>query len=123
MQGVKRSDNMNPRLMKTRCCPLVRWSNPSIKDILEALSRGKGATWEIPRDTPDFWHEHMRSEVKRVRPNATTGRPEVQYILVGKRQTHTRDCECMQVVMAIIGKVLGDEASYDQPEEKEAVAG
>lgn len=100
--------------LKTRSCPVIRWSNPSVKDILENLSRGRGALWEIPRETPPEWFAHMRAEVKRISRHPDTGQKIVKYILVGKKQNHLRDCELMQIVGAVLGGMLGDE-KMDSP--------
>lgn len=109
--GLKHSDAeyQKAHKLKMKTCLVIRWSNPGVKDILENLSRGRGASWEIPMDTPKEWHEHMKSEVKRIRPHRETGRPTVEYVLVGKRQAHLRDCECEQIVAAILAKLLADE--------------
>ena len=95
------------RQMRTKVCPLFRWSNPLVKDILEQASRGRGAPFTIARDTPPEWHKHMVSEVRQVRHHPITGKPDVVWIKVGSRQTHMRDCEYMQIVGAIVGSMLG----------------
>ena len=96
----------DPKKMKLRVCPLFRWSNPGVKDILENLSRGRGAPWEIPKDVPDVWHKHMAAEVKRVERSSTTGRPVAKYVQV-KRDNHYRDVELMLIVSGgLMGRYL-----------------
>lgn len=94
--------------MKTRYATVFHWSGPGIKDVLESHARGRGPEWQIPRDTPDEWFIHMRSEIKVVRRHPFTGRPETVWKLIGKKQNHMRDCECEQIVAAVIARLLGD---------------
>lgn len=93
------------KFMKMRVCPLFRWSNPGVKDILENLSRKRGVSWEIPMDIPNEWHKHMAAEVKKVEKSSSTGRPVAKYVQV-KRDNHYRDVELMLLVAMLIARLL-----------------
>jgi hypothetical protein len=82
-------------------CPVIRWSNPTIKDMVQMLRTGKMGKWEIPDDTPDDWHNHMNAEVKRPKYNPLTGRTRLIWHRV-KKDNHLRDCECMNLVGAML---------------------
>jgi len=107
LSGAKHSDGYDAKKMKLRVCPLFRWSNPTIKDILENLWRKRGVAWDIPIDVPQEWHDHMRAEIRQVVANKQTGRPEVKYVLVDRKGAHLRDCECMILAAVVKSGVLG----------------
>lgn len=100
-------------------CPFVIWSNLSIKDLLSRLKGGKGVPYGIYEDVDPEYLRQMSSEHRIKQPS---GRPI--WVQIGRRQNHIWDCECQQVVMAMIEGVLanpfamGDEPSDTRPEEK-----
>ena len=86
------------------------WSNLNIKDMLARL-RGnqdpnEGCTWEIFEGVESKYLRQLDAE-HRVK-NDKTGAPTWQQI--GKRPNHLLDCEAMQVVGAIILRIIGGEA-------------
>ena len=96
--GLRNQDlikrKIDPRKMIMRACPVFRWSNPSIKDILDHQLRGKGAKFENPDNVPEEWKQHMEAEVRRVGWDKKTGKPAVYYEILGRKPNHLRDCEC-----------------------------
>ena len=99
-----------------RTCPLIKFSAPTCEDILDALRRADPVRWEFPKDFPLDWHEHMASTVKKRTRNAITGAVKAQWVVVKGRPNHLRDCEKMQVVAALLAKVLTPSA--ERPKEK-----
>jgi phage terminase large subunit GpA-like protein len=87
---------------KWRLCPVWRWSNPAIKDILANLLTGEGF---VADDAPTVWYEHIRAEQKVAVKNPMTGRTRFVWKQIGK-QNHLMDCECMNIVGAGLHKLL-----------------
>jgi hypothetical protein len=87
---------------KWKLCPVWRWSNPTIKDVLNKLLKQDGFT---ALDAPEAWHKHLRSEVKKLVRSPLTGRAKIIWKQIGKN-VHLRDCECMCVVGAALHKRL-----------------
>jgi hypothetical protein len=83
---------------KWKLCPVWRWSNPSIKDILSQLLKEEGF---IALDTPDVWKVHIEAEVKVRVKNPMTGRERLVWKQIGKNN-HLLDCECMNIVGAAL---------------------
>jgi hypothetical protein len=83
---------------KWKLCPIWRWSNPSIKDILSQLLKEEGF---IALDTPDVWKLHIEAEVKVRVKNPMTGRERLVWKQIGKHN-HLMDCECMNIVGAAL---------------------
>jgi hypothetical protein len=72
--------------------------------------------WEFPKDFPLDWHEHLASTVRKKLRNAVTGKVTTKWSVVKGRPNHLRDCEKMQVVAALLAKVLTPAA--ERPKEK-----
>jgi len=89
-----------------RTCPLIKFSAPTSEDILDALRRTNPVQWEFPKDFPLDWHEHMASTVRKKLRNAVTGKVATKWNVVKGKPNHLRDCEKMQVVAALLAKVL-----------------
>lgn len=89
-----------------RACPLIKFSAPTCEDILAALRRTEPTRWEFPRDFPVDWHQHMASTVKKRIRNAATGAVSYKWVVPKGKDNHLRDCEKMQVVAALLAKVL-----------------
>jgi hypothetical protein len=99
-----------------RTCPLIKFSAPTCEDILDALRRTEPPRWEFPKDFPLDWHEQMASTVKKRIRNPVTGATGAKWVIVKGRPNHLRDCEKMQVVAALLAKVLTPAA--ERPSEK-----
>jgi len=87
---------------KWKLCPVWRWSNPAIKDILSNLLKTDGF---IAEDTPEVWKVHISSETKVEVRNPMTGRTRRVWKQIGKHN-HLLDCECMAIVGAALHKRL-----------------
>lgn len=87
-------------LIKSKC-PVIRWSNPSVKDMLSLLKNGKMSKWEIPDDCPEDWHSHLSAEVKRAKYNPLSGRTKMVWHRI-RKDNHLMDAECMNLVGAML---------------------
>jgi hypothetical protein len=85
---------------------LVRWSNTRIKDILGKLCNGQIAPFEIPADVVADYPDHMTSEIKRDVIDPKTGKMAQRWVRLGRRANHLWDCECLQVVGALMMRLL-----------------
>jgi phage terminase large subunit GpA-like protein len=94
---------------------LFLWSNPSVKDVLQRLMSGQGASWEIPADIFPEYHKHLSAEVKKEVKDRTTGRLKYIWVRI-RKDNHLFDCEAMQIVAACMERILG---TQEQTEEKE----
>ena len=86
------------------------WSNDRIKDRLEVLRHATDpARWHVHANiTKDYVHQ-MNSEIKTSKVSQKTGRLTFFYRQV-RKANHLRDCEAMQIVMALKNGILEDEA-------------
>jgi hypothetical protein len=83
----------------------LRWSNPTIKDILFRLRDSETAPvrWEVPETIVDeeYWR-HMDGEYKGRDFNPRTGRVIYTYKKRSRHwPNHILDCECMAIAVAI----------------------
>lgn len=84
------------------------WCTDRIKDRLAALRGLNPPRWHVHAQvTRDYVHQ-MNSE-KRVPKETRTGRL-IYYWKAFRKANHLWDCECMQIVMALSGGVLEDDA-------------
>lgn len=112
MRGAKTSDvsAYDKSKMRMRACALFRWSNPTIKKVLDNLWAGNGKAWDIPENTPADWFKQLKAEIPQVKVDPATGRGRVKYVLVDRKNgAHLRDCECMIVAMASLSGLIGDD--------------
>lgn len=95
-------------LGKGQQCSVFYWSNLNIKDMLSRLRRnqdpGRGTTWEIASDAGADYLAQLESEQRVKRANRWI------WEQIGKRPNHLWDCECEQVVAAVMLKIVGREA-------------
>jgi len=88
--------------------PLLEFNSPAIKDILERLRRGRTQwRWELSNKVDDTYFKHQDAEYKRPFYNRRTKR----MLLVWAKRTndwpdHLRDCEILQIVMAMLHELL-----------------
>ena len=92
---------------RLKIVPLFHWSNPTVKDILGNLRDAKGATWEAYDTAGEEYQTQMFSE-KKIQRHDRAGQPIYEWRKIGKRDNHIFDCEGMQVVAALMGRVLRD---------------
>ena len=92
---------------RLKTVPLFHWSNPTCKDILANLRDGKGAEWLAYSEAGEDYEAQMFSE-RKVQRHDRAGQAVYEWRKIGKRANHLWDCECMQVVAALMGRVLRD---------------
>lgn len=101
-----------------RSCKLILWSNPSVKDMLDGFRRGLYRKHEIPKDISQEYLTQTDSETKKLFHNKKTGRQEWTWVQIPNVPNHLWDCECMQIVGAVIVKVIGTDVVHEKPKEK-----
>jgi hypothetical protein len=95
------------KLAKRRFAYLFYWSNPSVKNILWRLRHGRGAKWELSHDLPADYRLGIDSELKFRHVNPRTAAVTYHWKNVApNRFNHPWDCECMQIVCALIAGIL-----------------
>jgi phage terminase large subunit GpA-like protein len=89
---------------KTKSGAIVKYiffaTNP-IKDILQRLSTGQGAEWELPSDLSKAYAKHFKAERREEFKQAQTGEPKWIWVQHHK-QNHLWDCEAYQIGAALI---------------------
>lgn len=111
-----------PKELRSRFCPSISWSNPTIKDIAAARrdGRAKGCKVMVHEDVDQSFTSHMFAE-RPVRVFDKAGRERRRWERVGKRPNHGWDCMCMAIVAACMARVIGGsgeeagDASVDTP--------
>ncbi len=81
------------------------WSSDRIKDILNAHRTGQAGNWAIPDDASDEYLKQIDSEAKREMVNGKTKQAEYRWVKV-RRNNHAWDCEAMQIVAALMLKLI-----------------
>jgi hypothetical protein len=83
----------------------LRWSNPTIKDILERLRNSKDSPvkWEVPEKlaTEEYWR-HLDGEFKDRVFNRNTGKVKHMWVKRSRHwPNHLLDCEAEQIAVAL----------------------
>jgi hypothetical protein len=91
------------------------WASDPIKDILARLRSIGSPTWEFPMDVIEEYRRHLNSEVKRDVVDKQTKRTRKRWTFVG-RPNHLWDCEAMQVVAALLLRILPDVTQAEEAE-------
>ena len=90
-----------PQQGKLRPIKLYFWAGHLTKDYLLQHMRGMGGgEWELPFDTPDWYLNEVTAEIREESTDAK-GRSSWGWVQV-RRDNHMLDCECMQIVAALI---------------------
>ena len=86
--------------------PVFRWSNPSVKDMLHVLKTGRGQAWDVCSlgEMADTYARQIDSERKQEQQDKN-GKPRLIWKQI-RRDNHGWDCECMQLVAALICKLF-----------------
>ncbi len=92
--------------IKGKTCPLYRWSNLSIKNILEYLISCKGVTWTGALKEDVTYYNEMNSEKKEFKPD-NTGKIKEIWNRQGKLVNDVWDLEALQVLAAYMRGLLG----------------
>lgn len=80
---------------------LILFSNLMTKDILSLHIRGLASPWALPSDVSAEYMKQMTAEIRR----EVNGRPRWEPVRNGA-PNHAWDCEAMQVVCALLNKLL-----------------
>jgi hypothetical protein len=99
------ADDPRRKELAGKTCPVVSWSNPTIKDICgsrrDAMMKGRLAF--VGQGVSDHFSRHLFAEAKR--PNAKDpGR--YSWEVIGKRPNHLWDCYCMSAVAASMAGII-----------------
>lgn len=112
-EGVKKLYSVqaqgDPNLGKEaqgKTCPLYRWSNYSIKNILTHLRDGKGVSWQVNTDDEQYQRQ-MNSEVLMPVLDKRTNKEKQVWVQRTGIPNHYFDCECQQIVLAAMVGILG----------------
>lgn len=97
-----------------KTCPLIKFATHSCEDILAVLMRS--GQWEFAKDMPLDYHVHLASTVKKRVRNAVTGQVSHKWVVSKSKGAHLRDCEKMQVVAALLAKILSPKTEAAQRE-------
>lgn len=102
--GTIHQNEQNERAM------FIYWSGDRIKDRLEVLRHADDPPrWHVHSNITKAYIHHMNAESKQSKISPKTGRLTWFYKQV-RKDNHLRDCECMQLVMALKNGILEDEA-------------
>lgn len=84
----------------------IGYAGDPIKDILALHRSGRTIyKWELPNDLSPYYRKQINSEVKKPHFNKKTGREEIGWISLTKAN-HLYDCEVMNIVGAMIHRLL-----------------
>lgn len=105
-----RSDNPLLAELRGKFCPVIQWSNPTVKGIAkrrrDAIASGD-RSFIAKGDWNETFNEHLHSETEKVTVNKW-GRDELKWCVIGRRPNHGWDCFCMAITAAGMAGVLGD---------------
>lgn len=87
----------------------VNWANDPIRDQLAIRRFAEPAIWHVHGDAPQEYLKHLNAYQKIMRKTARRGRYESVWHQFG-RQDHLLDCECMQIVLAMMAEIITEEA-------------
>lgn len=90
-----------------KTCPLYRWSNKSIKDILVHLRDGKGVKWLCKEAEPEY-ERQLNSEVLTQTIDKRSNKARWIWVQRTGIPNHLLDCESMQIVGACMVGILGN---------------
>jgi hypothetical protein len=89
-------------------CPVIRWSNPTIKDISKRRRDGQTKTKSmVAEGVGDEFSQHMFSEYRKSEIDKR-GNETSRWYRIGKRPNHLWDCYNMAITLACLAKIIGD---------------
>jgi hypothetical protein len=106
--GLSAQDERRKRVVG-RYCPVITWSNPTIKDTAKVLRDSiakKTRGFMKPGDWNDECSEHLFSE-KKIPVRNKLGHVDWKWMVIGKKPNHGWDDFCMIVNRAIMMRLLG----------------
>lgn len=101
---IKRQVGMGTKEQGAAYCFEYLWSNLSIKSFVTRLKSGNGLSYEVPRNVPDWWAQHMDAEFKKCEMRG--GKAFYRFVQRGKRPNHGFDVACMNVVCAMMAGLV-----------------
>lgn len=108
-----RGDPASGKCVKGATCPMYRWSNRSIKDILFHLRDGKGASW-LANEVDDDYTRQLNSEILTQELDKKSGRTVWRYVQKAGVPNHFLDCEAMHIVGSCMVGILGGDYTKDK---------
>jgi len=96
---------------RSQTIPLVRWSNPGFKDMLQEMLNGDLGNWTFAADASKEYFKQLTSE-KRVESKDNRGRVSYQWIQT-RKDNHLRDCELMILAAAVASGSFGKSEKKD----------
>jgi hypothetical protein len=96
----------NPK-SKGKMCPLILWSNYTVKNILSHLRSGKSSIKWVSNKIDDEYERQMNAEVLIKETNKTTGKVNWRWDNPDKKPNHYWDVECQLVVAGLARGILG----------------
>jgi len=133
--GAKREAIMLPYSPKKRADPLKgkrgqkrtavefrHWSNYVVKSILHRFRRGMGPRWLVASDISPEYLAEMDSERLVTVVEKISKRRRKRWVQKGKRPNHRWDCEAMQIVVALMSKILPMFDPSEDESEKESAS-
>lgn len=99
------ADDPRRKELAGKTCPVVSWSNPTIKDICGSRrdSMMKGRLAFVGQGVSEHFSRHLFAEAKRPNPK-DPGR--YSWEVIGKRPNHLWDCYCMSAVAASMAGII-----------------
>jgi hypothetical protein len=111
------SDDPARQQLIGRFCPVIFWSNPTIKDVAgsrrDNMARGIQSIL-APGNWNDELSRQMFSEQRKSVTN-TLGQQSWKWMRLGKRPNHLWDCYCMTVARAFMKRLLGGDLAAPAP--------
>lgn len=83
----------------------AHWASDRAKDILNAHRTGQSVAWEIPDDIGKDYIAQIDAETKREVTNSKTKQIEYRWVRT-RRHNHAFDCEAMQIVAAMMLRII-----------------
>lgn len=98
------------------------WSNRVFNDLLQSLKNGKGAYWGVPSNVSQTYLDQLDGATLRKKRNKQTNKETWEWVKVGRKGDHIRDCELQALVAAAIdGRLIGRGHAPPPAEEKDVV--
>lgn len=101
--GTVRQSEMN------RPARYVQWAQDAVKDQLALLRSAEPSRWHVHGDASAVYFQHLNAEKKIAIQNPRNGR--ITHIWRQfRRANHLNDCECMQIIGAMMAGFIEEEA-------------
>ncbi len=98
---------------KGKTCPLYKWSNRSVKDILFHLRDGKGVKW-LCNNVDSEYEKQLNSEILVRTLDKRTNKEKFIYQKKIGVDNHLLDCEAMSIVGACFVNIIGNMSTISE---------